>query len=1451
MALYLLVILISHIPVGQSFIGEQTSSILSEKLGTEVEVGQVSLGFLNRIIIDNVRVQDQDKRELLKVGRLAARVDLLPLTQGRISISSIQLFGAKIQMRRADAQSPTNFQFILDALASKDSTSHSPLDLRINSIIIRHSSIIYDQEDVPKTLQFNPKHLDIEELSSHIILKILSDDSLNINVKRIAFKEKSKLEVKRLSFRFVAGKKTAHLNDFNLQLPHSHFQIDNAIATFEKDLFKETLKYKVDSIKSTINPRDLACFYNDLKSISQNFNLTTSIQGTGTAISIPELLINTPENNFQFRVNAWAKEFQQPHPRWQATIHDLIVAPSLVETLKRNFDEIPHFVTNLEKIKMTGQFGGYEDGGISIHSSLITGVGDIRLNFQQNGDKDHSFTGSLKSKDMNLEKILENPDFGSTSTDLHIVGNKSYANIKGNVAQFEYKDYNYKDITINGKFLTNELIKGFDQRFEAEGLLSIDDPNIQTKIEGSCRKVGRQLMAQLQGDVSNISPKALHLSDNWGDAVFSGTFKSDFKASNLNDAEGTVTLQDFSMKDSTELYAIHQLHLESGYQEGVHFLKMNGDMGDAALTGQFDWNTLPQSFINMIGSRLPTLPGLPKMKKNVNNDFDIKVNLNNTDWLQRLLHIPFLIYQPITVNASVNDADHDLNINANIPSFTYNGDSYHNANIYLVTPQDSIICKAGVTKLMDDESSMQMDLNAKAYDNQLTTNINWDNHSKDDYNRLSGEINALAQLYTDEHGKPEAYLHIMPSHTIMNGAKWNVMPCDIFYTEENLNIERFSVEHGQQHLTINGVASRQESDTLKIDLKDVDVEYVLDLVNFHSVSFKGLATGKAYLTQPFDSLAAKADLIVKDFLFENGRMGTLNAQASWNNKDKQIDIHAIANDEPDANTVINGYVSPIRSDIKLDIQAQGTYIDFTKTYTESFLDNLTGHAYGNVQLVGPLSEMDLLGKLIVNGRALVKPLGTTYTMKNDTLYFVKNDIQIRGAEIQDKFLNSAFITGGVHHENLSNLTFDLEVETSRLLAYDFDDYGNEVFHGHIVAGGKVDLHGYPGEIIINCNVTPLRTSVFHYNAASTDAVSNQEFISWNEKVVDTLNIAHVHNTLSDFTDIPSDLYINFLINTTPEANLRLLMDSKTNDYISLYGSGVIRATYHNKGAFNMYGTYRVSRGTYGLTIQNFIKKNFNFSDGGTIVFGGNPMNANLNLQASHTVNGVSLSDLNMGESFSNNTIRVNCLMNILGQAGAPRIEFDLDLLNVNSEEKQMIRSIIASDQEMNQQVIYLLGIGRFYTQGVNNANTNQEYGQTQLAMQSFLSGTLSSQINAVISDVIKNDNWNFGANISTGNEGWHNAEYEGLISGSLLNNRLLINGQFGYRDNARQATPSFIGDFDIRYLLQPNGNLALKVYNQTNDRYFTRSSLNTQGIGLIIKKDFNHIGELFQRRKKN
>ena len=576
-------------------------------------------------------------------------------------------------------------------------------------------------------------------------------------------------------------------------------------------------------------------------------------------------------------------------------------------------------------------------------------------------------------------------------------------------------------------------------------------------------------------------------------------------------------------------------------------------------------------------------------------------------------------------------------------------------------------------------------------------------------------------------------------------------------------------------------------------------------------------------------------------------MGTLDARVNWNKEDKQIDIHAIADDGPEAKTFINGYVSPERNYIDLGIRAEGTYLDFAKSFTRSFCSHVDGHANGAVRLIGPLDAINLTGEVVVNGHAHVTALGCTYELRSDTIRMVPNEIEFVHCPVYDIYGNPGIMTGGIHHQELTNLTFDIFVDADNLMAYDFPDFGEEMFYGTVFAKGRAAIRGRQNETIIEADVTPQKNSFFVYNASSPEVVANQEFIEWgSDTKVDKPN-----KTADDADDnFRSDLTMRLKVNTTPDAQLRLLMDARTGDYITLRGRGDLQATYYNKGGFNMFGNYEVTEGKYNITIQNVIKKDFTFSEGGTIVFGGDPYDATLNLQAQHIVNGVSLSDLNIGQSFSN-TVRVNCLMNITGQPKAPIVDFDLDILNVNSNEKQMVRNIINGQEEMRQQVIYLLAIGRFYPQGANNAaESESQRSNTSLAMQSLLSGTLSGQLNSMLGQVIKNDNWNFGANISTGDEGWNNAEYEGIVNGRLLNNRLLINGQFGYRDNATTATPSFIGDFDIRYLLYPSGNLALKVYNQTNDRYFTRSSLNTQGIGIIMKKDFNGWRSLFRRKEK-
>lgn len=197
---------------------------------------------------------------------------------------------------------------------------------------------------------------------------------------------------------------------------------------------------------------------------------------------------------------------------------------------------------------------------------------------------------------------------------------------------------------------------------------------------------------------------------------------------------------------------------------------------------------------------------------------------------------------------------------------------------------------------------------------------------------MKGQLNIVSNFTTSLDNKQIANIHILPSVINVHNSDWIVDPAYITYSKKYVHVKNFTIRHGQQHIIVNGVASESPLDSLNADLADVDVAYILQLVNFDAVDFNGYASGPVSLRAVFGDIQADARLGVREFEFQHGRMGMLYAEAKWNKKEKQIDIHAIADDGEKAKTYVDGYVSPERNYIDLGIRADGTYLDFAVVY---------------------------------------------------------------------------------------------------------------------------------------------------------------------------------------------------------------------------------------------------------------------------------------------------------------------------------------------------------------------------------------------------------------------------------------------------------------------------------------------------------------------------------------
>ena len=1405
-ALYVILIVLLHLPPVQTFLGSTVATALAQKFGTEVSVGRINLGFFNRIIIDDVRMLDQKGDSMIYASRLSAKVDLLPLKDGKISVSSAQLFGLRANIYRQNAKSDMNIQFMLDSLASKDTTQHKPLDLRIGSVIIRHGSIAYNQRDIASAAGvFSPQHIGISNLSAHIALHHLTDNDIHLSIKKIAFTDKSGLQVKNLRFKVNADKHQARLSDFQLELPKSHLLLEDLIATYRTNekgtLISETLQFEGGIKPSLITLSDVACFAPILRKWNDALYIDTHFSGTSTSARIHQLHFKTQSGSILLKANAKASDWNRKL-HWLANIETLRVSDEGVEQIAANLGskvKIPKEVLRLGNIYYKGVASGKGKSQIGTKGVLRTDAGNVEIDAHQNGKQLYA---KVDTKGINLGKILDNAKLGIIAAHIIAQGTKEHLVAKGEIPLFDFNNYRFSNIRLDGSY-NKGLI---------DGLASIADPNINLQVAGKYSIPKKQYEAQL--NLAHLQPTVLGVK----------------------------------MADNT--YILNDIRVSAKNEGADSYLDLEAPFANIHVKGQYDYGTLVQTMTNMLASKLPTLPGIGKTSNKARNNFSIEAEIASTEILQRMLGVPLDILQPLVIDGNISDLDRSVNLTAQLPAFSYNGSDYSGGSLQMNTEGDTLKVDAHIKTGAAGSTSPTLHVKAAAADNTLMASLGYNNHSKS--LPIHGALNAEAQFYKNTNNVSTAHVDIKPSVIHIGEKPWKVHPADITYSKNHLEIENFEVSHGDQHVAVNGLATPNKEDSIVAQLKDVDVEYILNLVNFHSVDFSGKASGKAIVKSIFNDPDAYAKLDIKDFEFEHGPMGILHANVSFNKELSQIDINAVANEGEEHQTLIDGYVSPKRNYIDLGIEAQGTNMKFMESFCGSFMDDIQARAHGKVNLVGDLSNINLVGDIYATGKMHMKQLGTEYSFKNLHAHAIPDDILLNNDTIFDRNHNMALVSGGIHHKHLTRLSYDLTLKAHNFLGYDTHEFGDNTFYGTVNVTGEVGIHGKSGETIIDIDAEPGPGSIFVYNVASPDAISDKSFIHWHDiapELTDSLKLQQ--KDADDDIDFSSDMRINFLVNATPNLTLKLMMDPQSGDYITLNGNGVLRANWFNKGSFDMFGNYVVDHGVYKLTIQNVIKKDFEFMPGGTIAFGGNPYNAPLNLQAKYTVNGVPLSDLSIGRSFSSNNIRVDCLMNITGTPQSPSVDFSMDLPTVNTDAKQMIYSVINSQEEMNQQVLYLLAIGRFYAQTKNNQSSEDadQQSQTSLAMQSFLSGTISQQLNTVLSNVVKSNNWNFGANISTGDEGFNNAEYEGILSGRLLNNRLLFNGQFGYRDNAN-ATQSFIGDFDLRYLIFPNGNLAVRMYNQTNDRYFTRNSLNTQGLGLIMKKDFNGWRELFGIKKK-
>ena len=1433
---------------------------LSEVLNTKVVIGRINMGLLNRIIIDDVLLDDQSGQEMLKVTRLSAKFDIVPFFKGKISISSVQLFGFNINLRKETPDTPPNFKFVLDAFASKDTVKkESSLDLRINSILIRRGRMSYhvlSEEETPG--KFNAKHIQLQNIIANISLKALSKDSVNLGIKRLSLDEKmSGFSLKKMSLKLVANNKQTSIDNFAIELPETSLKMDTIHLVYDSlqafEHFAEKVHFSFRTLPSHSPVKDISPFVPVLSHFKEPITLDMEVKGTVDQLNCSHLEIVSEEQQFRLRGDVSLQDLSHPQDAYvYGTLSELSANTRgvgfLVRNLNPDYNGVPPVLERLGNISFRGEISGYFTDLVT-YGQLRTSLGDVKTDLKLSADKGKglfAYSGAVKTTDFKLGELLANEQLGEITFNLdvhgrHITNQRPTVELKGLIASIDYSRYRYENITLDGEYKRG----GFN------GKVALDDPNGSVYLNGDVNVTSKVPTFNFLAVVHKVRPHDLNLTTKYADAEFSLKLRANFTGGSIEEMIGEINVDSLEFTASDKEYFMKNMNIRATKKNDENQLKLTSEFLTADVEGKFQYHTLPASILNIMRKYIPSLILPPKKEIETHNNFQFDIHIYNTDILSTIFDIPLTIYTHSTLKGYFNDPLHRLHVEGYFPRLQYKNNFIESGMVLCENPADHIRALVRLTNLKK-KGAVNLSLDAQAKDDNVSTTLNWGNNAAVTY---SGQLAAVAKFLRTEGEKPllKATVDVKPTDIILNDTLWKIHPSQVVVDSGKVDVNNFNFSHQDRYVRINGRLSDDPEDSVKIDLKDINMGYVFDIASISDdVNFEGDATGTAYACGVLKKPVMNTRLFIKNFSLNQGRLGDLDIYGEWDNENRGIRLDAFIQDIAPAPSHVTGIIYPLKpeSGLDLNIEANELNLKFLEHYMRSIANDIKGRGTGKVHFYGKFKGLNLDGAVMTDASMNFDILNTHFAIK-DTIHLAPGGLTFNNMHISDMEGHTGKLNGYLHYKHFKNLNYRFEIQADNMLVMNTKESADMPFYGTVYGTGNVMLSGNAAQgLEVNAAMTTNRNTTFTYINGSVASATSNQFIKFVDKtprrtIQDSVQIISYYDQLqqkrqAETEEQKTDIRLNILVDATPDATMRIIMDPVAGDYITGKGTGNIRTEFYNKGDVRMFGNYRINQGVYKFSLQEVIRKDFVIKDGSTITFNGAPLDANMDIQASYTVNSASLNDLIPDAStiIQQPNVRVNCIMNLSGMLVRPTIKLGIELPNERDEVQTLVRNYISTEEQMNMQILYLLGIGKFYTEDARNNNQNSN------VMSSVLSSTLSGQLNNALSQVFETNNWNIGTNLSTGDKGWTDMEVEGILSGQLLNNRLLINGNFGYRDNP-MANTNFVGDFEAEWLINRSGDIRLKAYNETNDRYYTKTNLTTQGVGIMYKKDFNKWSDLF------
>ncbi len=1451
----------------QSHLAERAARMVSQKLGTRVDVGHLKVGFFNRVELDDFYVEDFDCDTLIYASRLDVSIASLGLLRGELVFDEVLLQEGCFHLRES-SRGVMNIKEVVEALRPDEPRKKkNPLSLTFRRLEIEGLEF-WLKRNAPRRHDYGIDWADmrLQDMWGRLSDFTISGSDITGVLDYLSGTEKSGFQIDNLAGRLYVGPGRIALDGAEILTPLSQLHLTSLDLSgndwAEYKYFVERVNMEAQFVDSSLATDDLAYFSPSLRDWhleARDINL--EISGTVQAMTAKVRNLTTAGGS-SLRADLYMRGLPNAkRTRFDVKLHSLSTrihdARHLAATILRA--NLPQGAVNLLSraggIDLSGRFSGLlsDFTAYALASTRLGSLeGEVAMHRRTH---DRTLYANLTTSNFRIGEMLGEPNFESVSlratADGTITKDGPALYIASHVNDLIFKGRSYKSLHMQGTIVGKIY----------EATLFCNEPDIDFSLSAGAnlsRKIPRY---DLELELRKADLHAMRINERDSVSRLMLTMKGGVSLPSLDDMQGMFWISDGHYYYNNTRLDCSLMSVEAERNGENRYIEFVSPFLDATFTSPRGYKEAFQSLVTSLRSYLPALyneetpsqskseksePTPPAEQDNARLKVRVKQMIPLTDAVAEglevadsttldLMHNPSLGLLQLKLHSNYIERKRLLamGIDLNLENWG-----------------DSLVARGAASDLYLSKIHFQ-DLSLKggvAHDR-----FDLESRFADSATRLAIDLRGRGAIERLDTGR-RLLLEILPSNLMIGHKEWEVTSPQISVASKRIAIDRFSIHNPSEELLLEGVASPSREDSLYLSLHNFDISPLTQFAVRMGYRIDGISNGSATMKSVMKEGEILADIDMDSLrINQNVNLPPLHLASRWDFEANRAAVFIVDRHRQD--TAIRGFYRPSEGRYFARAHIDSIPMKLLDPILEGVISDTRGMAMADLRLTGVRRDAQLQGYLnATNLSTKVDFTQVGYSIPEAQIIVSDNRLRAQDVEFFDSEKNTGRMNFTLDLNHLSNIAYRLDVAPRRMLVLNTNAKDNDLFYGKIYASGQARISGDKMGVKMNINASTDDNSVFYMPLSGSSNVGKAEFVTFlSAAEADTTDYLVRKRLMFESKNrrknaSGGNMDIQMELNVHPNVDFQLVIDPSAGDLMRGRGEGLLNLHINpRENVFEMMGDYQITEGSYLFTFQNLVNRKFTIERGSLIQWSGEPMDAMLNINAIFEVK-ASLHPLLGTTSASGNSntrkVPVECVIHLGDRLTNPSKAFSIRVPQADSETQAAIANVLNTETTIARQFAYLLLFKNFYPE--NATSSSENIGAVASAATGI--DLLANQFSNLLSNKYFNINFNYQPETELSSE-----EVDFGLSTNLVNNRLFVELEGNYMLDNKQMTnnrtSNFMGEAYITYMLDQGGNFRLRGFTQTIDRFDETQGLQETGIGIYYKEDFNNLKDLKQRLK--